>query len=162
MAKVYIITGNTGAGKSTYSKKLAIKENAYILAGDEWFKTLFLADTPTPSTYEWALERTQRIETQMLNESLKLLDKDISVILDIGFFKKEQRLKVKSFFEDNSRSVTTHYLDVSKEVRWQRVTERNTKKTDTFQFEVSKEVFEFCEELFEPLDSAEIENAILI
>ena len=140
-----MIVGNTGAGKSTYAKNLALNKDAYILSGDEWFKTLFIPDIPNPSTYEWALERTERIESQILVESLKLLKRNINVILDLGFFKRTQRKRVEGFFIDNKQMVSLHFLDINKKLRWERVNERNTKKTDTFQFEVSRDIFEFCE-----------------
>lgn len=161
MAKVFLIIGNTGAGKSTYAKKLAEIENAYIFTGDEWFRTLFVPDTPTPSSYEWALERTKRIETQILTESLKLLSKNLNVILDIGFFSQQQRQRVQQFFTQHHYLCITHFLDVNKATRWERVVQRNTEKTNTFQFEVSKEIFEFCETIFEPLDAQESNDAVI-
>lgn len=161
MAKIYLLVGNTGAGKSTFSKELSKTHHAYILNNDEWFKTLFFKDMPSESVYEWSLERTERIESQMLKESLKLLAYDLSVILDIGFFKKAQRDRVKNFFTDRGIEVVTHYLDVSSEMRWNRIQKRNTQKAETFEFEVSREIFEFCETLFEPLVDEELELAIV-
>lgn len=151
MAKIDLIVGNTGAGKSTYSKKLATKTTSYIFSGDEWFKTLFIPDMPNPPKYEWALERTERVEEQILSEALKLNKLGINVILDLGFFKRVQRKRVQNFFNIHHISTSLHYLDIGKELRWERVHERNTKKTETFEFEVSRDIFEFCETIFEPL-----------
>ncbi|OUR95467.1 hypothetical protein A9Q84_16675 [Halobacteriovorax marinus] len=162
MAKVHLLIGNTGAGKSTYATGFSEAENAYILANDEWFKTLYMKDMPTESVYEWSLERTERIEEQMLKESLKLLKFNLNVILDIGFFKKSQRDRVKNFYSKKGIEVVAHYFDVSSEVRWSRVQKRNLEKAATFEFEVSKEIFDFCETLFEPLEVSELTTAIII
>ncbi|MDV7339447.1 ATP-binding protein [Terasakiella sp. A23] len=154
--KAYLIIGNTGAGKSTYAKKLAVEKKAHIFNVDQWMKTLFLMDMPDPPQYQWALERTQRIERQMLLDGVQLLSNQINIILDIGFFAREQRDRVKSVLTKAGFTYECHYLDISKETRWQRVQQRNTEKTDTFQFEVSQEIFEFCETIFEVMDEDEL------
>ncbi|WP_025898368.1 AAA family ATPase [Sneathiella glossodoripedis] len=84
-APVYIITGNVGAGKSTYANKLAEEIDGIVFAVDEWMKNLFQADSPEIPSFEWALERTQRIESQVLIETEKLLRLNIPVILDQAF-----------------------------------------------------------------------------
>ena len=162
MSKVFLIVGNTGAGKSTYSAQLADRENAIVFSVDEWMKTLFTADIPEPLLYSWALERTQRCETQQLSESLKILSKGISIILDLGFFSRSQRERVQDFCRDHGIVFETHFLDVDMETRWERVNHRNETKPETYQFEVSREIFEFCETIFEPLDDAERETAVVL
>ncbi|OMH33783.1 ATP-binding protein [Motiliproteus sp. MSK22-1] len=161
MSKLFIIAGNTGAGKTTYAAKLAQQENAYVFSGDEWMKNLFIMDLPDPPSYEWALERTERIETQILNESLKLLDRKINVVLDIGFFAKSQRERVRNFYYRHGLDAITHYLDVDKETRWVRVDERNTQQNENYQFQVTRETFEFCETIFEPVKTDE-KNTIIV
>ena len=161
MSKLFIIAGNTGAGKTTYSAKLAQQENAYVFCGDEWMKNLFIMDLPDPPSYDWALERTERIENQILNESLKLLTRRINVILDIGFFAKSQRERVRDFYHQHGHQAITHYLDVDKETRWARVNARNTQQHDSYQFQVNRETFEFCETIFEPLDKDEKGTVII-
>lgn len=156
MPNAYLIVGNTGAGKSTYSAKLAEETNAYILTNDEWFNTLYFKDMPDVDTYAWALERTERIEKQILTEAVKLLDRNINVILDLGFFKVKQRQRVKKHLEQNKHNSCLHYLDVDMETRWQRVEQRNADQGDSFQFHVSRPIFEFCETIFEPLSEEEL------
>ncbi|WP_162906874.1 AAA family ATPase [Algihabitans albus] len=162
MTTVSLIVGNTGAGKSTYAAKLSHAQDAHVFAVDEWMKTLFLADQPNPPSYEWALERVERIEVQILRESLRLLERRVNVILDLGFFQKVQRMRVLDFFSRQGQTAVVHYLDVDKETRWQRVNHRNTRQTETYQFEVSREIFEFCETIFEPLDGGELRDAVVV
>jgi len=162
MANLFLIVGNVGAGKSTYSAKLADQQDAHVFSVDEWMKNLFVMDMPNPPSYEWALERTQRIEVQMLRESLRLLEKKINVILDIGFFARRQRQRVRNFFHQHGCDPIIHYLDVDKETRWKRVNDRNTTQGETYHFQVSKDVFEFCETIFEPLDDGEMGHAVVV
>jgi len=162
MPKVILIVGNVGSGKSTLAAQLSKQEGAHIFCVDSWMKNLFLMDMPNPPSYLWALERTERIEVQMLEETLKLLNQGISIILDIGFFSKKQRDQVKSFLLRHGHSPQIYYLDVDIDTRWQRVRERNLGSIETFKFEVTKETFDFCETIFEPLDSDELKQATLV
>jgi len=45
--------------------------------------------------------------------------------------------------------VQLHFRDVPAEIRWQRVQNRNTEQAETFQFEVSRDMFDFIESMWE-------------
>ncbi len=162
MQKIYLIVGNVGAGKSTYAANLALQKQAHIFTVDEWMKTLFWMEAPDGDTYEWALERVVRIEKQILSETVKLARLGMSIILDLGFFSSDQRTRVHSMLLDAEMPVEVLYLDVDKEERWRRVQHRNSEQGETFQFNVSREVFEFCETIFEPMDDAELATATIV
>lgn len=115
--KISLIAGHVGAGKSTCSARLAEQDDACIFAADEWMRNLFFKDMPQPPSYEWAWERMERIEVQILQESLKLLKRHIDVVVDIGFISKYQRTRVDRFYRDGGYSPILHYLDVDKERR---------------------------------------------
>lgn len=155
MAKVYMVVGNVGAGKSTFAHKLAEKKNAHVFTVDEWMKNLFWMDAPEPPSYQWALERTERIDRQILLETVRLTQKGLPVILDIGFFTVKQRKSVLSYLKEKNVETSIYYLDVDKHTRWKNIERRNQTKEGTYQFDVSKDVFEFCETLFEPLTEEE-------
>ncbi len=161
-AKAFLVFGNTGSGKSTFSARLSRDHNAHVFTNDEWMRTLFLTDMPDPPSYEWALERTLRIESQILIEGVRLLERDVNVVFDIGFFSKEQRQRVKAYLTNRGYIPQAYYLDFDKEVRWRRVNQRNTQKTESYQFTVSREIFEFCETIFEPLENDELDNTLVI
>lgn len=157
-----MICGNTGAGKSTYAAKLAAQSGAHVFAVDEWMRTLFLMDMPDPPEYAWALERTQRCDRQILIEAARIADRGIPVILDLGFFGEEQRTRTRKAIEAAGHTAVLHYLDVDKATRWSRVEERNKGEAATFQFEVDRETFDFCETIFEPLSDEERKGAIVV
>jgi predicted kinase len=46
MQMAFLISGSTGAGKTTYSRKLAKERHALVFSIDEWMKTLFWMDAP--------------------------------------------------------------------------------------------------------------------
>ncbi len=71
-------------------------------------------------------------------------------------------MRVLNWFRGRDYHAQIHYLDVPKDIRWMRVEKRNLGESDTYQFEVPKEIFEFCETIFEPLDDEEREFAKLV
>lgn len=162
MAEIALICGNTGAGKSTYAARLAEQTGAHVFAIDEWMRTLFHADMPDPPDYAWALERTQRCDRQILTEALRLADRDIPTILDLGFFAEDHRRCVGDIIMGGGHRAALHFLDVDKKTRWKRVQKRNKGVGGTFQFEVDQATFEFCETLFEPLTAAERVGATIV
>jgi predicted kinase len=160
--KAYIILGSTGAGKSTYSKEISKKNNSLIFSIDEWMKKLYWMDAPKENTLDWALERVKRCENQIWCMALQTLSKGNSVILDLGFSKKEQRESFYKLLNDADIPFEIHFLDIDATTRWKRVEERNSLKTDTYQFDVNKETFDWMEGYFERPDLDELEKAIII
>lgn len=83
-------------------------------------------------------------------------------ILDLGLSKFEHREKFRKFADLNNFELTTHYLNISKGTRLNRVMNRNTEKGETFEFEVSKENFDFMESWFEKPTEKEMIGGIII
>ena len=96
------------------------------------------------------------------NLLLQLENAGTDAILDLGLSKFSHREKFRKFALDNGIEVQLHYLDVSKEIRWQRVQNRNQEKGITFEFEVSENDFNFMETWFEQPTNQELNEAIII
>lgn len=147
--KAYLITGGTGAGKTTYAQTLARETGAIRFSIDDWMTTLFWMDSPDPISFEWAMERITRAEAQMWETAGQVLGRDLPVILDLGFTKAAHRQK----FYDLAKTVDVpselHWVDVSPEERWRRVQSRNTDKGETFAMDVPREMFDFMENIWE-------------
>ena len=155
MRSIHIICGGTGAGKSCFSIDLAKKSGAIHLAIDDWIATLYGADKPEGVDYEWYAERIARIEEMMwhLIEHSKA-----DYILDLGFALKSHRQKFYDLAAMAGITVKLHYLDVDETERWRRVCECNEQKGATFALTVSREDFDFMENLFEkPEDDEPLE-----
>lgn len=158
---IHLIVGNTGAGKTTYAAKLKKEIKGIVFSIDTWNKTLFIKDKKENDGLEWFLERIERAELLMESLILQLKDIEVPVILDLGLSKFAHREKFRKFATENELEITLHYLNVSKEVRKQRVVKRNTEKGTTFEFEVSDEDFEFMETWFEVPTVKELEHSII-
>jgi len=83
-------------------------------------------------------------------------------ILDLGLSKFEHREKFRKFASSNNYELRIHFLDVTKETRLKRVMTRNEEKGETFEFEVSKENFDFMENWFEKPTKEEMIRGIII
>ncbi|MGB7406324.1 MAG: AAA family ATPase [Pacificimonas sp.] len=159
---VHLIVGNVGAGKTTYARRLAVERPTHIISNDPWYKTLFQPDHQDGERgYEWVLERTQRIEAVAIDEAEALTALDLDVVLDLGFFGQAQRERVRTELQKRNLDVEVHYLDVSKERRWQHVEMRNA-SSDTLVLPVDRATFEFCETIFEPFDETESASANIV
>ena len=159
---IHLIVGNTGSGKTTYSNELKRKTNGIIFSIDKWNNTLFLADKKPTDGLEWFLERIERAEKLIMDLVKQLENSKTDSILDLGLSKFEHREKFRKFGNLNNYQLTIHYLDVSKDIRWNRVMKRNGEKGETFEFEVSKENFDFMENWFEKPTEEEMIGGIII
>lgn len=159
---IHLIVGNTGSGKTTYSERLKKQTNGVVFSIDKWNNILFLADKKPTDGLAWFLERIDRAEHIILELVHQLENAKTDAILDLGLSKFEHREKFRKFATSNGYEVKTHFLDISKEIRLERVLKRNTEKGATFEFEVSQENFDFMENWFEKPSEEEMANGLII
>ena len=153
---VHLVAGSTGAGKTTYSLDLCKKLGAIHFPIDEWMTTLFWMDSPDPISHDWALERIGRVETQIWTLVGKLAAQRVPVVLDLGFTKKDHRQKFAALARDAGLSLQLHFVDVPADERWARVQKRNAEKGETFAMEVTRDMFDFMESIWEAPEAAEM------
>lgn len=120
MAKVYLICGKICCGKTTYANKICAENNAVLLSVDEI--TLALFGQYCGDKHDKYVERTEKY---LLNKSLELIENNINVVLDWGFWTKLERLAVKEFYESRGIEYELHYIDVSEETWQYRLNKRN-------------------------------------
>ena len=157
MSKIILISGLVGAGKSTYARKLAKQIGGLRFSIDEWMMTLFSADFPEELNFKWSMERIYRIEEQMWSLVPQTIDLGLPLILDLGLLQREHRQKFYNWAEDNNYKIETHVIEADKNIRWERVSNRNNEQGETYSLEVNKEMFDFCEDLYEYPDEQELQ-----
>lgn len=151
----HLITGSTGAGKSTLAHQLVHRHNAVRFAIDEWMDTLFWQDCPQKNDYPWAIERVRRCEEQIAAVAILLAQAGIHSVLDLGFTQREQRLAWLARARAAGIACELHVLDVPVDERWQRVCERNQGTSATFTFAVTREMFDAMEAMWQLPDDEE-------
>ena len=146
---VHLVAGSTGAGKTTYALELAAREGALRLSIDEWMTTLFGPDQPTPLQFEWMMERVNRCEAQMWAVALQAAALGAPIVVDCGLTRETHRSKWARLVAGAGLPVQLHHLDVDAEERWRRVQGRNAGRGPTYRLEVTREMFDFVETLWE-------------
>lgn len=159
---IHLIVGNTGSGKTTYATELKHNTNGIVFSIDKWNNILFLADKKPSDGLDWFLERIDRAEKIIMELVDQLENSKTDSILDLGLSKFEHREKFRKFAKLNGYELKTHFLDISKETRLNRIMKRNDKKGETFEFEVSQENFNFMEGWFEKPKEKEMTGGIII
>jgi predicted kinase len=158
---LHVIFGPSGAGKTTYAHAFARREKAVAFILDDWMARLFAPDMPEPIEYEWMIERVGRCEAQIWSTAAAVLAAGTSVILDIGLMRRADRARVREIAEATGLPLQWHFVTASAEARRARVADRNVVRGENFAIEVSPEMFEFIEGVFEPPEPGELQGAIV-
>jgi len=160
-ATLHVIFGPCAAGKTTYAHALARREGAVPFVLDEWGAHLFGPDVQGPLDFGWMLERMARCNTLIWSTATAVLGAGSSVVLDNGGMRRADRERTRTMAEAAGLSVQWHFVDAPQAVRRARVAGRNEAKGETFVHEVSPEMFEMLEAVYEPPTPAELEGAVL-
>jgi len=162
LAKVFLVEGPVGAGKSTFSEDLSHKVDAPHLNLDSWMARLFRPDRPTTGIIEWYLERKDRCVEQIWDVALRVLNSKCDVILELGLVQSESRLQMYERIKESGHEVLVYVLDSPRKERKERVRNRNLIKGTTFSMEVPDEIFEIASDMWEEPNDIEREEQEVI
>jgi predicted kinase len=160
-AVLNVIFGPCGAGKTTYAHAFARREKAVAFILDDWMARLFGADMPEPLQYDWMVERVGRCEAQIWSVAAATIAAGTSVILDIGLMRRDDRARVREIAEATGLALQFHFVDAPQAVRRARVLDRNVVRGESFAIEVTPDLFEFIEGVYEPPEPKELTGAIM-
>lgn len=155
----HLICGSTGAGKTSYAIGLAERLGGVRFSIDEWMKTLFEQDAPQPIDFQWTIERVNRCETQIGQTAIQCARLGLPAVLDLGFTRAHHRARFAALAAGAGFEAKLHVLDVDAETRWSRVEARNHAQGETFSIKITRPMFDFIENLWEPPTPAEM-NAL--
>jgi predicted kinase len=117
-ARLILICGLPGSGKTTLAKQLAAELRAVRLCPDEWKHDLDIDYYDEP--------RRVRLEARLWRLGQELLELDQRVILENGFWAREERDELRLAARALGVPVELHYLDVPVDELWRRLESRNT------------------------------------
>ena len=153
---IHLVCGATRAGKSTYSEKLARDLRGVRFSIDEWMEALHNPDRPEELLFDWFYERVQRNCGQMRRMAAQLVAIGVPSVFDCGLTNAKERAIFADWARERGWPVQLHFVDVAVEARWARVQKRNAEQAETFQFEVTREMFDFIESIWEAPSAAEM------
>ena len=134
---VYLICGFIGAGKTTFAKKLEEETGAVRITKDEWSIRL-IGNDPTIDGYaQW----DQKIIGLSRDFAFYLAEKGIDVIMDEGFWAKEEREELKRRIHAVGVKAVMYYVETPIEMIWERVAGRNNFLTKD-SFKISREMLD--------------------
>ncbi len=136
-ATAYILCGFIGSGKTTFAKKLEKETGAVRITKDEW-SINSIGNDPTIDGYkEWD---TKIIELSR-NVAFQLIKKGIDVIMDEGFWAKEQRVQLRDKIQSLGATPILYYVNTPVNIMRKRTLERNRNRSKD-SFNISSEMFD--------------------
>ena len=121
MSTLFLICGLPGAGKTTLAKELEESEPALRLCPDEWIQPI-LSDPNNRQEMDRLRGHIEAIQWELAKHSLSL---GVHVILEFGFWSKQERANFRKEAEAIGAKVRLIYLDVEPHELWKRLEKRN-------------------------------------
>ena len=153
MATLHLMVGLPCSGKTTLARKLEQERSALRLTPDEWQLRLFGQDAHSPEHDA----RHGLIESLLWDLAGRALLLGTNVILDFGFWAREEREDYRSRAKLLGVRSEVHFLDVPGVELLRRLARRNTQPSST-DFYISEEMMKPWIALFQAPTSDELER----
>jgi predicted kinase len=127
MATLHLMVGLPCSGKTTLARKLEVERAALRLTPDEWQLRLFGQDAEDPEHDA----RHGLIEAMLWEVAGRALVLGTNVILDFGFWAREEREDYRARARQLGASSEVHFLDVTEEELLRRLAQRNAQRSPT-------------------------------
>jgi predicted kinase len=135
VATLHLMVGLPCSGKTTLAQRLEIEKAALRLTPDEWQVPLFGQDAQEPEHDA----RHTLIEAMLWNIASRALVLGTNVILDFGFWAREEREDFRMRAKQLGASSEVHFLDVPDAELLRRLALRNSQPSQT-SFYISEEM----------------------
>lgn len=155
MARVHLLIGPVGAGKSTYATTLAASLPGVRLTLDDWMAALYRDDPRPPDRMAWYVERTERC-LGLIGELMEAtVGAGTDVVAEIGLVRRDPRLAFYAWADERALPLEVFLVDTPRAVRRERVLRRNEERGPTFHTVVPPEFFELASDAWQPPDPEE-------
>ncbi len=148
---LHLVCGLPGSGKTTLAKRLERDLPALRLCPDEWMARI------VGDGYD--VEKRAAVEAIQWDIAASALSLGLDVILENGFWSRQEREDFRSRAAAAGAGVKIHFLDVPREELLRRLTVRNREQPpDTFA--VTEAQLDLWSSWFEPPDPGELEPSL--
>ena len=145
MSKIYLVAGQIGSGKTTFSKSLEEKIGAIRFSPDEWIIKLHPQDIRREE-FDYIFFTCCDIAWKLAK---KLALKGLDIILDFGFWNREIRDKYIKKITENGFEYKLYYVACSEETIKERLRKRNENLPEDC-FAINEDDFAFFAPGFQP------------
>lgn len=153
MATLHLMVGLPCSGKTTLARRLESEKAALRLTPDEWQVCLFGQDAAEPEHDA----RHSLIEAMLWNIASRALVLGTNVILDFGFWAREEREDFRSRAKQLGASSEVHFLDVPEDELLRRLALRNALPSQA-SFYISEDMLKPWIAFFQKPTSDELER----
>ena len=153
MATLFLLCGLPGAGKTTLARQLEQSHLLLRLSPDDWIARM-LCDAADEAELQRLREPVESLQWDVAARSLAL---GLSVVLDWGFWSRQEREDYRARAEKLGARVELRFLEVARDELWQRL-ERRNQALPPGTFAVSREQLEAWWALFEPPTADEFDE----
>ena len=150
-ATLYLLVGLPGAGKTTKARQLEVEASALRLTLDEWMIPLFGRNDQA--------ER-DALEGRLIWIALRALELHTNVILDFGFWSKDERSSLRWIARQIGAKSQVIYLPIDRETQRKRVQMRFVEVPDQT-WPMSEEELTQWRACFDEPDEAELQGIML-
>ncbi len=153
MPTLYLICGLPGAGKTTLARRLEAAHSAIRFCPDEWISKIIENNSDKAE-----LDRLRNpVEELQWNTAKSALAHGVNVILENGFWSKEERDQFLSKGKSLGARVELHFLDIPLDELIRRLESRNRNLPENT-FKVSADELRLWTTWFEAPDAAELDQ----
>ena len=145
-AILYLLVGLPGAGKTTRARQLAVEAPALRLTPDEWMIPLFGRDDPAARDV---------LEGRLIWVAMRALKLHTNVILDFGFWSKDERSSLRWIAKQMGAKSQVIYLPIDMGAQQERVKNRFV-ETPNETWQISEAELTKWRTLFDEPDEAEL------
>jgi predicted kinase len=154
MATAHLIHGFLGAGKTTFAKRLERELPAVRFSHDEWMSALYGDDPPAD---QFAVLHG-RVWEVMATVWIRCLGLRTDVVLDLGFWTRAERDRVRDQVTAAGAACRLYALDCPEDQAWPRIKTRNRDLAGSLL--ITRHTFEVLKSRFEPLADDEERTAV--
>ncbi|MEV0716762.1 ATP-binding protein [Asanoa sp. NPDC050611] len=147
MATLFLVVGLPAAGKTTLARSLAERHRALRLTPDEWMIPLFGESD--------AGGKRDVLEGRLISVALDALRLGTSVVLDFGFWSRDERTALRWLAAAAGATCRVVYLPVDRATQLARIRHRQA-VTPEQTFPITDAEADAWREMFEAPDAAEL------
>jgi predicted kinase len=150
-ATLYLLVGLPGAGKTTRARQLEVEAPALRFTPDEWMIPLFGRNDPAARDV---------LEGRLIWIAMRALKLHTNVILDFGFWSKDERSSLRWMAKQIRAKSQVVYLPIDMEAQQERVKNRFVETPDQT-WQMSEAELTTWRTLFDEPDEAELSGLFL-
>jgi predicted kinase len=122
MSEIVLCCGKVGSGKSTWARRLEAEYGFLLLSADEWMLRL---NGEITDRAEFA-DKLSRCKALIDDLALDLLARGIDVVLDSGFWTRQERMEARALFAQAGHRVSLLHFALPDERQRANLAARNS------------------------------------